>query len=153
MFCICSRERRKPNTPKNFRSRTLSGTAWLHKRKYGDATSVIKYLVAKMDWIDTINTTQETTRISVTCVEKVTITVTIFKMHMRGHEGKGYPCEYCGKVFKSIKAKQYHESEHSGIYRFTCSKCNKGFNHKNKYEQHLLDHWVQTSWLFNVTFS
>ena len=58
---------------------------------------------------------------------------------MRGHEGKGYPCEYCGKVFKTIQAKQYHESEHSGIYRFTCFKCNKGFNHKSKYEQHLVD--------------
>ena len=35
---------------------------------------------------------------------------------MRGHEGKGYPCDYCSKVFKTIQSKQYHESEHSGVY-------------------------------------
>ena len=63
---------------------------------------------------------------------------------MRGHEGKGYLCDYCGKVFKTIQDKQYHESEHSGVYRFTCAKCNKGFNQKSYCEKHLLGHGVQT---------
>ena len=45
-----------------------------------------------------------------------------FKEHMRGHEGRGYPCEYCGKVFKSKKYMKYHESEHTGKYRFECGR-------------------------------
>ena len=58
------------------------------------------------------------------------------KLHMRGHEGKGFPCEYCGKLFKTIQSKQYHESEHAGVYRFTCALCDKGFNEKRAYERH-----------------
>ena len=76
-----------------------------------------------------------------------------FKLHVRGHEGKGYLCDYCGKVFKTIQSKQYHESEHSGVYRFACAKCSKGFNYKSKYEQHLSDCQVQTKWLFKNMFS
>ena len=63
-----------------------------------------------------------------------------YKLHMRGHEGKGFPCEYCGKVFKSPQFKQYHESEHTGNYRFTCEKCKKGFNEKRHYFKHLTLH-------------
>ena len=56
------------------------------------------------------------------------------------HEGKGYPCEYCGKVFKSPQFKQYHESEHTGNYRFTCETCGKGFNEKRVYLKHVALH-------------
>ena len=60
--------------------------------------------------------------------------------HMKAHEGKGYPCEYCGKVFKSTQNKRYHESEHTGVYRFNCNYCNKGFNIKDCYLKHLTVH-------------
>ena len=59
---------------------------------------------------------------------------------MRGHEGKGYPCEYCAKMFKTLKAKRYHESEHTGNYRFTCEYCNKGFNEQHIYAKHQSSH-------------
>ena len=63
-----------------------------------------------------------------------------YKMHMRAHEGKGYPCEYCGKVLKSPQNRQYHESEHTGNYRFTCEICGKGFNEKRVYLKHVALH-------------
>ena len=63
-----------------------------------------------------------------------------FKEHMRGHEGRGYPCEYCGKVFKSKKYMKYHESEHTGKYRLTCEYCNEGFNEQNRFIKHKLSH-------------
>ena len=59
---------------------------------------------------------------------------------MRGHEGRGYPCEFCGKVFKTEHSKRYHESEHTGEYGFNCKVCNKGFNIKSRYEKHLEGH-------------
>ena len=59
---------------------------------------------------------------------------------MRSHEGRGYPCEFCGKVLSSEQRKQYHESTHTGLYRFICDMCDKGFNDKNKYEQHRVEH-------------
>ena len=37
-----------------------------------------------------------------------------YNLHIMGHEGKGFPCKYCGKLFKTIQSKQYHESEHTG---------------------------------------
>ena len=63
-----------------------------------------------------------------------------FKLHMRGHEGKGFPCEYCGKVFKKIQSKKYPESEHTGVYRFTCTVCSKGFNDKGVFVKHEARH-------------
>ena len=63
-----------------------------------------------------------------------------FKEHMKGHEGTGYLCDYCGKVFKSKKGHGYHQSEHTGVYRFTCEYCNEKFNDHPKYVKHLEGH-------------
>ena len=59
---------------------------------------------------------------------------------MRGHGGKGFPCEYCSKVFKKIQSKKYHESEHTGVYGFTCTMCSKGFNDKGVFVKHEARH-------------
>ena len=64
---------------------------------------------------------------------------------MRAHEGKGYPCEYCGKVFKTLKAKIYHESEHTGSYRFQCGVCSKGYNEERQLVKHQEVHDKKTN--------
>ena len=63
-----------------------------------------------------------------------------YKLHVRGHEGRGFPCEFCGKVFRTEHGKRYHESEHTGIYGFMCAKCSRGFNIKSQYEKHVTEH-------------
>ena len=63
-----------------------------------------------------------------------------YKEHMRGHEGRGYSCDYCGKIFKTKKWHGYHQSEHTGVYRFTCEYCNAKFNDQPKYVKHLKGH-------------
>ena len=63
-----------------------------------------------------------------------------YKEHMRAHEGKGYPCEYCAKMFKTLKAKRYHESEHTGSYRFQCGVCGKGYNEQRDVSRHQEGH-------------
>ena len=75
-----------------------------------------------------------------------------YKLHMRGHEGRGFPCEFCGKVFSSGQMKQYHESEHTGIYRFSCETCNKGFNAKTQYDKHVASHQMNV-WSYSCTRS
>ena len=45
--------------------------------------------------------------------------------HMRKHEGRGYACEYCPKLFKAPKSLRYHLSEHTGKFTFTCDTCGK----------------------------
>ena len=63
-----------------------------------------------------------------------------YKIHMRAHEGRGYSCDFCGKVFKSQHAKRYHEAEHTGKHNFICEMCNKGFIIKSQYIKHLSGH-------------
>ena len=43
--------------------------------------------------------------------------------HMRKHEGRGYACEYCPKLFQTAKGLRNHLSEHTGKFRFTCEIC------------------------------
>ena len=63
-----------------------------------------------------------------------------YEIHMRAHEGRGYPCEYCSKKYSSRQNLQYHMSEHTGKYRFTCEICEKGFNEKILFVKHGEDH-------------
>ena len=65
---------------------------------------------------------------------------TQFNDHVRGHEGKGYPCEYCGKMFKKLMRQKYHLSEHTGVYRFFCDICKKGYNEKGPFVKHIDAH-------------
>ena len=63
-----------------------------------------------------------------------------YEIHMRAREGRGYPCEYCGKKFSSGQYLRYHMSEHTGKYSFICEICGKGFNEKNLLVKHGEDH-------------
>ena len=66
-----------------------------------------------------------------------------YELHMRKHEGRGFPCEFCGKVFSSGQMKDWHESEHTGIYRFTCETCGKGYNKNSQYNNHVASHDIK----------
>ena len=63
-----------------------------------------------------------------------------YEIHMRGHKGRGYPCEYCNKRYSSRQNLQYHMSEHTGKYRFACEMCGKGSNEKSLFLKHGEDH-------------
>ena len=65
---------------------------------------------------------------------------TQFNDHVRGHEGKGYPCGYCGKKFKKLMRQRYHLSEHTGLYRLFCNVCKKGYNEKGPFVKHMEAH-------------
>ena len=57
-----------------------------------------------------------------------------FEGHMRKHEGLKYHCDYCAKQFANKHRYQYHLSVHTGKYRFSCERCNKGFNEQNSFQ-------------------
>ena len=59
------------------------------------------------------------------------VTKSNYENHKRGHDGRGYSCDYCGKLFKSPTGLKYHMAEHTRKYKFTCEICAKGF-HENK---------------------
>ena len=63
-----------------------------------------------------------------------------YEDHKRAHEGRGYACDYCGKVFKSALGLKRHRSEHTGEYSFSCKLCNKGYNVKKDYMRHMESH-------------
>ena len=68
------------------------------------------------------------------------VTKNNYDIHMRAHDGRGYPCEYCSRRFSKPQSLQYHLSEHTGQYRFTCSVCSKGFNVKSLFLNHTESH-------------
>ena len=47
---------------------------------------------------------------------------------MRAHMGLKYQCEYCGKAYSNPVQLKYRIFEHTGVYRFKCDDCGKGFN-------------------------
>ncbi|KAK3908891.1 Zinc finger protein 287 [Frankliniella fusca] len=57
-------------------------------------------------------------------------------------DGKGgYECDICGKVLNHPSSVLYHkEAEHNDGRRFVCSKCGKGFKHKQLLQRHQLVH-------------
>ena len=59
--------------------------------------------------------------------EKEFTTAGHYNEHMRGHDGRGFSCDYCGKILKSNKALRYYTWN---ILETTITECNKGFNDK-----------------------
>ena len=55
-----------------------------------------------------------------------------YNRHTRAHEGIMYHCQYCFKAFAQKQGLQYHLSQHTGQYRFTCDKCPQGYNYKTE---------------------
>ena len=60
--------------------------------------------------------------------------------HMRQHEGRGYACEYCPRLFQTAKGLRNHLSEHTGKFRFTCEICRKQYNFQDHFLKHLGSH-------------
>ena len=60
-----------------------------------------------------------------------------YDSHTRSHAGLKYRCEYCGKGLSSPLQMKYHMSEHTGVYRFNCDDCGKGFNMLSLLEKHV----------------
>ena len=56
-------------------------------------------------------------------------------VHMRGHEGLKYRCEYCSKGVATQAQLKYHQSSPTGVYRFKCQVCGEGFNIQPKFEK------------------
>ena len=59
-----------------------------------------------------------------------------------GNEMK-HRCEACGKVYTSAAGLYYHMANHTGVYKFTCDICNKGFMQNQKYQAHIKVHQKQ----------
>ena len=46
----------------------------------------------------------------------------------------------CTKTFSEERGRDLHMSLHTGVYRFTCNVCGKGFNKKARYDKHCNEH-------------
>ena len=64
-----------------------------------------------------------------------------------GHGGQGFSHDFCGRVLKSspkqkyhVSEQKYHVSENTGMIKYICKICEKGFNIKAILEKHVLDH-------------
>ena len=62
--------------------------------------------------------------------------VNAYDQHMRVHMGKDFACQYCEKRFISKQRLKYHQSIHTGVYRFKCDVCNKGYNDRKQFLGH-----------------
>ena len=49
-------------------------------------------------------------------------------------------CEYCPKAFTLDTDRERHESVRTGIYKFSCQVCGKGFNRSDKLSLHYKTH-------------
>ena len=50
--------------------------------------------------------------------------------------GVRYKCEYCPKTFTTVTDRERHTSVHTGVYRFSCHVCGKGFNRNDHLDKH-----------------
>ena len=57
-----------------------------------------------------------------------------------GHEDEGFSRDFCGRMLKSSQKQKYQVSEHTGLIKYTCKICQKGFNIRALFEKHVLDH-------------
>ncbi len=67
-----------------------------------------------------------------------------YQAHMDKHEGITFPCQKCTKRFQTKISLKYHQSEHTGVYLYRCSVCNKGYNFKGDYTRHM-KRWCSNS--------
>ena len=65
-----------------------------------------------------------------------------YKEHMDKHKGITYPCLSCDKRFKTKETLRFHQSTHTGVYRFKCQFCDFKFNKKSNLKSHETKcHW------------
>ena len=62
--------------------------------------------------------------------------INAYEQHMRVHMGDNFACQYCEKRFISKQRLKYHQSVHTGVYRFKCDVCNKGYNDRRQFLMH-----------------
>ena len=62
------------------------------------------------------------------------------KLHMNKHAIVRFQCNFCPKTFTSIRDRDRHGSIHTGIYKFSCEICGKGFNRNDQFNKHLSSH-------------
>lgn len=60
------------------------------------------------------------------------------------HHREYFKCHTCQKVLSSVGTYKNHLSEHTGNYRFSCDFCEKKFNIKLSYDEHLRGHDMVT---------
>ncbi len=56
------------------------------------------------------------------------------------HQGSCHVCNDCGKTFGSYMGLKFHSSKHTGLFRFNCPQCNKGFNRIEQFQSHMNMH-------------
>ena len=72
-------------------------------------------------------------------------------LHTTGHEksktgstkkdsGIRYKCEFCPKTYTTIKDRGRHTSVHTGVYKFSCVVCGKGYSRNDKLKNHHKSH-------------
>ena len=59
-----------------------------------------------------------------------------YKVHMDKHAGVRYSCNLCSKTFAKTQDRDNHMSVHTGVWRFKCDTCDKGFNEKRVLLKH-----------------
>ena len=84
-------------------------------------------------------------------------------LHTTGHKksttgiakkdpGIRYKCEYCSKTFTTIKDRERHTSVHTGIYKFSCVVCGKGYSRNDQLKNHHKSH-LRSNWEYKFKFS
>ena len=64
-----------------------------------------------------------------------------YKVHMDKHAGVRYGCNVCSKTFAKTQDRDNHMSIHTGVWRFKCDTCDKGFNEKRLHLKHRESHF------------
>ena len=64
-----------------------------------------------------------------------------YKVHMDKHAGVRYSCNVCSKKFAKTQDRDDHMSVHTGVWRFKCDTCDKGFNEKRLHLKHRESHF------------
>ena len=54
--------------------------------------------------------------------------------------GIRYKCEFCPQVFTMANNRYRHTLTHTGVYRFTCVVCGKGFHRNENLNRHYKTH-------------
>ena len=63
-----------------------------------------------------------------------------YEQHLRVHMGEDFACAYCDKRFISKQRLKCHQSVYTGVYRFKCNVCDRGYNDRSQFNAHMLGH-------------
>jgi len=63
-----------------------------------------------------------------------------------------YPCQQCGKVFRSKAKLDDHDTIHSGFKPYNCNLCGKAFLAQESLKQHMVNHKEEVIKLYNCEY-